>query len=112
MSQEKSTTWVTLQGAVDLFSIRAFDKLLDDVCNGESAVVVLDCAELRYLNSRGIASIYRHHHTCRERNARLILCAPSGKIAQNLHLMGLDGVLEIVPDAAMIGQKPGGDERT
>lgn len=103
---------MNLQGAVDLFSFRAFDKLLDDVCPGEGGDVVLDCAQLRYLNSRGIASIFRHHHVCREGNSRLILCAPSGKIFENLRMMGLDEVLAIVPDAAAVASSKEKTDRT
>lgn len=85
--------------------------MLDEICQGEGKEIILNCAELRYLNSRGIASVYRHHHTCRQKKGRLILCAPSGKISENFRMMGLHGVLEIVPDAGSIKSGTGGEEK-
>lgn len=98
--QEDSGTWIHLAGSVDLFSIRSFDQLLDDACGPEKAILVLECADLRYINSRGFASIYKHHNTVRAQQGRLIICGPCSKIHENLKMMGLDAVLDIVADRA------------
>lgn len=100
LTEKDGCTWIRLVGSVDLFSIRIFDQLLTDRCPREGGDVVLDCTELRYLNSRGLASIYKHHNTFRELKGRLILCGVNSKIHENLKLMGLEAVLDIAADRA------------
>lgn len=79
MSSEKNGAVhvVTAQGEVDAASVRDFQKSLGPLLTKRPPHIVLDCKELKYINSRGIAMLVQGHRQAMSNRGMLVFIGVS-----------------------------------
>jgi anti-sigma B factor antagonist len=88
---------VALAGECDLtVSEQLTTTLLDAV--GRAPLVVVDVAELEFLDSSGVHGLITAHHAARETGRRLVVVNPTGTVATVLDITGVAALLS--PSAA------------
>ena len=87
----------TVRGEIDLASAGTLERrVLDDAASMAAAVVVVDLAAARYLDSAGLAALVRIHTTLARSSGRLVLVAPHQSVARGtLTLAALDQVIPL-----------------
>lgn len=87
IGREGDVSVATIQGSVDASTLELFKEKLDPLCLARPAVVLLDCRELKYLNSRAIGLIMKYHRSLMVSRGRLILCALNERMVKTLDLL-------------------------
>jgi anti-anti-sigma factor len=101
--EDRGTYWlIHVQGYLDGRTRASRDLLgfLDRPAAEVEKHVVLDLAEVQYINSSMLGSFIRFLTTCQEAGARLLLHAPPANIANVLAMTGISEVLKIVESEA------------
>jgi len=97
--EEGEAAVVALSGDVDLESSpRVRSALLD--CVGVRNVVVVDMAQVSYIDSSGVASLVEAFQAARKSETRFVLARVSEAAMRVLELARLDRVFVIVDDVA------------
>lgn len=89
---------VTLTGAIDASNASDFARVLDRVCAGETPRVVVDCAELIYVNSTSFGLFFKYHRVCEKHGGGFAICSVRRKILNIINLLGLDKFLDMHSD--------------
>lgn len=93
---EKGISIVALNGDVDLqFSPKLRKKLLELLADRRD--VLVDLAEVRYIDSSGVASLVEAYQTARKHGTRFGLVGVSAAAMRVLQLARLDRVFSIFP---------------
>lgn len=93
---------------------------LDMACSGElreslvaaserSQVVVVDLAELTFIDSSGFLALHEAHTAARDGGSRLVLVSPSRAVSRIVELMGFDH-LEFTADRSLLEELASADE--
>lgn len=90
---------VRVRGSVDTSTFTRLDDALSDLTGGPRPLVVLDLAELEYINSRGMANLVKHHDAAAAGGGRLVLAALPNKIYATFETMGIDSTFVFETDA-------------
>lgn len=86
---------IVLGGELDMATVGLVSAALDAAIARE-ANVVLDLAQLEFVDSTGIAAIVRANTALRARGCSLtLLVAPGGTVARVLDLTGVRGMLDL-----------------
>jgi anti-sigma B factor antagonist len=91
-STEDGRLVVSLSGECDL-TVRAELAAVLARAVGRSAVVIVDLADLAFLDSSGIHELVTAYHAARDREGHLYLRKASGVVATVLELTGVDKLL-------------------
>jgi anti-sigma B factor antagonist len=82
-------TIVVLAGELDLATASRVDQSLDTLQRADGQAVVVDCSELTFCDSTGLAALERHRP--------LVLRAPHPTVLRLLELTGLTELVEERP---------------
>jgi anti-anti-sigma factor len=90
-------TLVTLSGELDASTASfLYDKLSDlEVENVQH--VVLDLAQVTFMDSTGLGVIMTEHKRLQHSEGSLTIFAPPSSVRRLFEITGLDGVLDVVP---------------
>ncbi len=97
VSQEDGITVASLLGPVDSQNIETFRQKLSAVCGKPGVKVVVDCAELTYLNSRGIGLLVSWHKGLLFTRGALAICNLNPRFVRTLELLNLGKGLPVYP---------------
>ena len=97
VSERDDTLVVSLSGDVDLERSGSVRTLLLD-CLQRGKNVLVDLAQVAYIDSSGIANLVEALQTARDRNTGFGLVAPSEQVLRVLQLARLDQVFTIHAD--------------
>jgi len=86
---------VSLRGVLDVASESALSEALEPLCRSDAPRVLIDCKELRYVNSAVFGLFFYFHRQCESRGGQLVLCRLPPKIESILKLLGLTHVLHL-----------------
>jgi anti-sigma B factor antagonist len=89
-----------LVGDVDVMVVSRLRDALNDALIGDSDRVVLDLADLRWIDSVGIGVVVAAWKRGRAAGTALVLWRPSTKAQAILRLSRLDRVMTVLPDDA------------
>jgi anti-sigma B factor antagonist len=102
-SDEPGRVRVRLAGECDLAVAEDLSDVLLAAVD-RAPTVVVDLAELKFLDSTGVHGLVTAHHAARNRGGRLYVVNPTGAVATVLDLTGVAALLSprgaTVPDAA------------
>jgi anti-sigma B factor antagonist len=73
------------------------DKLQDLAVQGHRSFL-LDCSQIRVIDSRGIGGLVRNWLSLKNQSGKLKLLNPSDRLREALHIVGLDKVIESFDD--------------
>lgn len=88
---------VELRGVLDAACEGILTNLVEPLCQKEAPLIVIDCAQLTYVNSATFGLFFHFHRICEAQHGRLVVCRMSPKIESILKLLGLFPVLNIHP---------------
>jgi len=88
-----------LAGVIDAHTLDKFELHLRQACESGIRSLLLDCDEVRYVNSSGFGELVRYSDRLRERDGVLVLARVPPKVAIILEMLGLKS---IIPVAASI----------
>lgn len=86
IEDDKTASVVTLDGEVDAVTVQKFQRALAPLLNKRPANIVLDCSQLRYLNSRAIGLLVQSHRRAMVNDGKLILIGVNDKLMRTLDM--------------------------
>jgi anti-anti-sigma factor len=89
-----NVTVVVLDGPVDSATHDIFRQTLDPLFLKPAPFVLLDCTNLTYINSKGLAVLAKYHRSAFANLGWLAVCAVNRKVVRTMDLLGLGRVLK------------------
>jgi len=112
-------TIIHLVGVIDAHTLDTFEGSLREVMDDDGQdsggldsgglAIVLDCNELRYVNSAGFGELIRYHDQLKSRGGRLVLARVPPKIGVILEMLGLKSLIPVatgLDEARGIASRP------
>lgn len=90
--QDDVNVVIEVAGELDLYTSPGLKDALFDVIAGGQAHLVLDCANLRFVDSTGLGVLVAAHKRAAERGGELRIKSPSRILAKLLAITKLDTV--------------------
>jgi len=91
---------IHIAGVVDAHTLDRFEGALSKALDHGAKSFVLDCEELRYVNSSGFGELIRYHDRLKERDGVLVMARVPPKVAIILEMLGLRSLIPVVPSLA------------
>jgi len=95
LARDADTTTVGLSGEVDVLTVDQVRVALADAIAGRPRAVVVDLADLSFIDSTGLGALIFGFQRCRDEGIAFRLARPSRGVHQILVLSGLLEVVEI-----------------
>ncbi|WP_344972890.1 STAS domain-containing protein [Salinactinospora qingdaonensis] len=96
-SHEDGTVLV-LNGEIDISTEDEFHRAVIDAAREcKHGRVVLDCANLAFIDSSGLRVLIQSNKAGKEHDSRLLIAAPSERVAQILRVTGIDTRIPVFP---------------
>src|ERR1700733_7152899 len=90
-------TLVTLSGELDASPATSLYDKLSDLEVDDVQHVVLDLAQVTFMDSTGLGVIVTEHKRLQHSEGSLTIFSPPSSVRRLFEITGLDGVLDIVP---------------
>ncbi|GLU47550.1 anti-sigma factor antagonist [Nocardiopsis ansamitocini] len=91
---------IALAGEIDIATEDDFRAtVLQAAVDSPNSRVVLDCAQLTFIDSSGLRVLIQCHKAGKEHGSRLFVAAPSERIAQILRVTAIDTRIPVHPTA-------------
>jgi len=82
---------LALNGEIDMATEDRFQEAVTEaLITQPHGRVVLDCTELRFIDSSGLRVLIRAHKTAKEQQALMAIAAPIHRVMQTLRVTSLD----------------------
>jgi len=94
-----------LDGALDAYSFPRLEHAFNQLREKQRNQIVLDCANLDYINSASLGALIGFARKVREQGGDLKLAALTPKIYSIVELLGFDKMLQIFPDSQLAVSK-------
>lgn len=82
-----------LGGVIDAHTLDKFERRLAEAVEQGARSIVLDCEELRYVNSSGFGELIRYFDRLREQGGTLVLARVAPKVGIILEMLGLKSLI-------------------
>jgi anti-sigma B factor antagonist len=86
---------VTVAGEADMHTAPALDQALDGVVGLGGTSVVLDLAEVSFIDSTVLAVLHRYHRRYESLGGELVLVSDDRRILRTLEITGLDRIFKV-----------------
>ena len=93
--EPEGPTLIHLAGVIDTHTLDTFERALKAALDSDSRAVVLDCEELRYVNSSGFGELIRYHDRLREQGGCLVIARVPPKVGVILEMLGLKSLIPV-----------------
>jgi anti-anti-sigma factor len=90
-------TLVTVSGELDASTATFLYNRLSDLEVDDVQHVVLDLAQVTFMDSTGLGVIMTEHKRLQHAKGSLTIFAPPSSVRRLFEITGLDGVLDVVP---------------
>ncbi len=94
VEQNGKVTIASVSGPVDSVTHDQFKGALDPIFLAPGAYVVLDCAGLTYINSKGLSLLARYQRSCMSSHGWMSVCNVNRKLVRTMDLLGLGKILK------------------
>ncbi len=92
---------LSLDGEIDMATEHRFqDAVIEALTTQPSGRVVLDCSDLRFIDSSGLRVLIRAHKAALEQRALLAIAAPVDRVMQTLRVTALDTRIPVFASVA------------
>jgi len=88
---------VHVSGPVDSMTHDRFKDLLDPMVNQPRVRIVLDCENLSYVNSKGLALLGRYQRLALQNLSFLGIAALNKRITKTIELLGMSKLVKLYP---------------
>jgi len=82
-----------LGGVIDAHTLDKFERRLAEATKQGARSLILDCEELRYVNSSGFGELIRYFDRLREQGGTLVLARVAPKVGIILEMLGLKSLI-------------------
>jgi anti-sigma B factor antagonist len=86
------------KGDLDAYTAPGLRSQLHDATEGDAQLVVVDLADVTFIDSAGLGALVGAHRRMREAGGRLRIVRPPPLVARAFELTGLDEVLDLRDD--------------
>jgi anti-sigma B factor antagonist len=86
---------IHLAGVIDAHTLDRFERSLAAAEQSGCRSILLDCEELRYVNSSGFGELVRYADRLREREGLLVLARVPPKVSVILEMLGLGSIIPV-----------------
>lgn len=93
---DAETTVLALAGELDYSNAAELRRRIDEVLTRRSGTLILDFAELRHLDSSGLAELISANQRAAAADVRLVLAISAHGLRRTIEIRGLDGIFTIV----------------
>jgi anti-anti-sigma factor len=94
-SHEHGVELVALAGELDLSCVGAVEETLDEAVAGERVRLCLDLSTLEFIDSTGMATVFRAHQAVAQAGgAMVVVCAP-GHVRRTFETAGFTRILGV-----------------
>jgi anti-anti-sigma factor len=97
IQSSEDRTLVTLSGELDAATANLLYDQLSDLEVEDVQHVVLDLAQVTFMDSTGLGVIVTEHKRLEHTKGSLTIFSPPSSVRRLFEITGLDGVLDIVP---------------
>ena len=97
LHSSQDITVLTVTGSIDTYTVQALHQQLDLATATKSVKLVVNLAEVDFMDSSGLAALVQGMKKCRDRGGDLHLCNLQQPVRMILELTRLDKALEIFP---------------
>jgi len=97
LDRAADTVTVALHGEVDVATVDQVRVALADAIAGRPRALVVDLADLSFIDSTGLGALIFGFQRCRDQGIAFRLANPSRGVRQILVLSGLIEVVEVTP---------------
>ena len=101
---EQGNYLIALRGELDASSSILLDDSIRDGLTQNPLSIQVDCAGLRYISSAGLGVFVSHLQELRDKAIPLVLFALRQPVENVFQVLGLDGLLPILPDQERAGR--------
>ena len=91
----QDVTVLTVKGSIDTYTVRSLYQQLDVAVATKSSKLVVNLADVDFMDSSGLAALVQGMKKCRDRGGDLHLCNLQQPVRMILELTRLDKALEI-----------------
>ncbi len=88
---------VHVSGPLDSMTHDQFKDLLDPMVNQSHVRIVLDCTNLSYVNSKGLALLGRYQRVSLQNLSFLGIAALNRRITKTIDLLGMSKLVKLYP---------------
>ncbi len=88
---------VHVSGPLDSMTHEQFKNLLDPMVNQPKVHIVLDCENLTYVNSKGLALLGRYQRVTIQNLSFLGIAALNRRITKTIELLGMGKLVKLYP---------------
>ena len=88
---------VHVSGPLDSMTHDQFKNLLDPMINQPNVHIVLDCENLTYVNSKGLALLGRYQRVTIQNLSFLGIAALNRRITKTIELLGMSKLVKLYP---------------
>ena len=89
---------MAVDGGLDGRTAEEFVAQVEQLVEGGVRRIIVDCSQLTFLSSAGLAALLRVHHRMTRHGGDVRLAGVQGMVTQVLHLTRLDRMLQLYPD--------------
>ena len=91
---------IHISGPLDSMTHDRFKDLLDPMVNQSRVSIVLDCDNLSYVNSKGLALLGRYQRIALQNLSFLGIAALNRRITKTIELLGMSKLVKLYPTLA------------
>jgi anti-sigma B factor antagonist len=95
---EPGVVLLRAKGDVDAYTAPGLRAQLHEATGGAEELVVVDLAEITFIDSAGLGALVGAHRRMREAGGRLRIVRPPALVARAFELTGLHEVLDLTDD--------------
>ena len=95
---EPGVVLLRARGDLDAYTAPGLRTRLHEATTGEADLVVVDLANVTFIDSAGLGTLVGAHRRMREGGGRLRIVRPPPLVARAFELTGLDAVLDLRDD--------------
>lgn len=97
VSREKNVTVIALQGKLDSFSSKDFEKKLLALIEGGNPRLIMDCTQLEYVSSAGLRIFYLAANQLQALGGKIVFCAVNANVQRVFDIVDLSSEFLILP---------------
>jgi anti-sigma B factor antagonist len=99
-SDGTTATLAEVDGSIDASTIQEFQQIMDKLVERGVKNLILDCSNIRYINSTGLGTLLKYSDTFESIGGHIAFCRVPSKVMLVMEMLGFNALFNIVPDEA------------
>ncbi|MEI6232117.1 MAG: anti-sigma factor antagonist [Planctomycetota bacterium] len=95
-----TATMAEVDGSIDASTIQEFQHVMDKLIERGVKNLVLDCSNIKYINSTGLGTLLKYADTFESIGGHIAFCRVPSKVMLVMEMLGFNALFNIVTDEA------------